>query len=107
MLEQGTDTATVEVVEMEQKCNLFGVCSPPPHQCKYKKDKEDLSCTLFSLLPETLETQFVKEMALTHSEVGKPCVCVCVISSEIQTSFGLLSGSLSEIILSLSLSLSL
>ena len=47
-------------------------------QSKYKKDKEDLSCTLHSLLPETLETQFVKEMALTHSEVGKPCVCVCL-----------------------------
>ena len=46
-------------------------------QSKYKKDKEDLSCTLHSLLPETLETQFVKEMALTHSEVGEPCVCVC------------------------------
>ena len=36
---------------------------------KYKKDKEDLPNTLFSLLPETLETQFVKEMAEMHSEV--------------------------------------
>lgn len=39
-------------------------------QTKYKKDKEDLANTLYSLLPETLETQFVKEMAETHSEVG-------------------------------------
>lgn len=38
-------------------------------QTKYKKDKEDLSITLHSLLPETLHTQFVKEMADTHSEV--------------------------------------
>ena len=44
---------------------------------KYKKDKEDLPNTLFSLLPETLETQFVKEMAEMHSEVGNT-VCVCV-----------------------------
>lgn len=39
-------------------------------KAKYKKDKEDLPNTLYSLLPETLETQFVKEMAETHSEVG-------------------------------------
>ena len=39
-------------------------------QTNYKKDKEDLANTLYSLLPETLETQFVKEMAETHSEVG-------------------------------------
>lgn len=38
-------------------------------QTKYKKDKEDLSNALFSLLPETLHTQFVKDMAETHSEV--------------------------------------
>ncbi|MED6269412.1 hypothetical protein CHARACLAT_032868 [Characodon lateralis] len=36
---------------------------------KYRKDMEDLPSTLYSLLPETLETQFVKEMAETHSEV--------------------------------------
>jgi len=38
-------------------------------KAKYKKDKDDLPYTLYSLLPATLETQFVKEMAETHSEV--------------------------------------
>lgn len=47
-----------------------GSCVVFVSQTKYKKDKEDLANTLFSLLPETLETQFVKEMAETHSEVG-------------------------------------
>ena len=46
-------------------------------QSKYKRDKEELSSNLYSLLPETMETQFAKEMAQTHSEVGL-CVCVCV-----------------------------
>lgn len=36
---------------------------------RYRKDREDLSDTLYSLLPETLQTQFVKDMAETHSEV--------------------------------------
>lgn len=38
-------------------------------QVRYRKDREDLSDTLYSLLPETLQTQFVKDMAETHSEV--------------------------------------
>ena len=46
-------------------------------QLQYKRDKEELSSNLYSLLPETMETQFAKEMAQTHSEVGL-CVCVCV-----------------------------
>ena len=46
-------------------------------QLQYKRDKEELSSNLYSLLPESMETQFAKEMAQTHSEVGL-CVCVCV-----------------------------
>ena len=56
----------------------------------YKRDKEDLSSNLYSLLPETMETQFAKEMAETHSQVSLESVClgrsvcVCVYSHSLR-----------------------
>lgn len=38
-------------------------------QSKYKKDMEDLPNSLYSQLPETLQSQFMKEMAEKHSQV--------------------------------------
>lgn len=45
-----------------------------PLQVKYKEDgKKELSVNLFSLLPETLDTQHAKELAEMQSEVGAIC----------------------------------
>lgn len=39
-------------------------------QTQYRKDREELVNSLFSAMPETLQTNFAKEMAETHSEVA-------------------------------------
>lgn len=42
-----------------------------PFQTKYKKGKEDLSSSLYSTLPETLDTLHAKEAAQLQSQVTR------------------------------------
>ena len=48
------------------------------YQIKYKEDTEENSINLYSLLPETAETQFAKQMSEMQSEVN-----VCLKSPNI------------------------
>ncbi|MEQ2197958.1 hypothetical protein XENOCAPTIV_005673, partial [Xenoophorus captivus] len=65
----------------------------------YRKDMEDLPSTLYSLLPETLETQFVKEMAETHSEEsGKESMSSSLYAQLPQTSEMELAAKVSELL---------
>lgn len=44
-------------------------------QTQYRKDREELVDSLFSAMPETLQTNFAREMAETHSEVAHRSCC--------------------------------
>lgn len=48
------------------------LCSPPVrHQVKYKEEgRKEAGVSLFSVLPDTLDTQRAKELGALQSEVG-------------------------------------
>lgn len=39
-------------------------------QTQYRQEREELAQSLFSAMPDTLQSSFAREMAETHSQVG-------------------------------------
>lgn len=58
-------------------CDLAHMYSIVCFQSKYRKDKADLAMSLFSSLPETLDTRFVKDVTDMFSQVRRRSVSVC------------------------------
>lgn len=46
------------------------VNSQSPFQTQYRKEREELADSLFSVMPDTLQTSFTRELAETHSQVS-------------------------------------
>lgn len=58
-------------------CDLAHMYPIVCFQSKYRKDKADLAMSLFSSLPETLDTRFVKDMTDMFSQVRRRSVFQC------------------------------
>lgn len=49
----------------------MNICTLFSHKVKYKEDgKKEMSVNLYSLLPDTIDTQHAKELTEMQSEVG-------------------------------------
>lgn len=60
--------------------------SPFARQLKYKEDgKKEMSISLYSVLPDTLDTQHAKEQSDSHSQVPSFVAWEPVISAGVQT----------------------